>query len=149
MHFHLSIYLFYLFIFLIFFIFIFFNIFYLFYLFYFLFIFFNFILFIFIYYYFFLQGYAPEIFYPKRTDKPIYKILTAQCTKLHIPFVEQLPTPQEIDTGYAVVLDAIFGFSFKGNLRPPFDTIIDTLKLCKSPICSVDIPSGMIHIRGE
>ncbi len=61
---------------------------------------------------------------------------------LQIPFIDCLPTPTDIDSSYSVILDAIFGFSFKGNLRPPFDRAIEILKECKSPICSVDIPSG-------
>ena len=90
-----------------------------------------------------LQGYRPEILYPKRSAKQIYQILTTQCEKLHIPFIQQLPSPADIDANYDVILDAIFGFSFKGGvIRAPFDGILDALKQCKSPICSVDVPSG-------
>ena len=57
--------------------------------------------------------------------------------------MQQLPSPTDIDANYDVILDAIFGFSFKGGvIRAPFDGILDALKQCKSPICSVDVPSG-------
>lgn len=41
-----------------------------------------------------------------------------------------------------VVLDAIFGFSFKPPVRPPFDQVLSLLTESKLPIVSVDIPSG-------
>jgi len=41
-----------------------------------------------------------------------------------------------------VILDAIFGFSFKGPVRPPFDQVIRLIQGSDKPIVSVDIPSG-------
>ena len=41
-----------------------------------------------------------------------------------------------------VVLDAIFGFSFKPPLRSPFDQVLRLLSESRLPIVSVDIPSG-------
>lgn len=41
-----------------------------------------------------------------------------------------------------VILDAIFGFSFKGPVRAPFDAALPLLSESKLPIVSVDIPSG-------
>ena len=66
-----------------------------------------------------------------------------QCEKMGIAFLPQLPLPEEIDKEYHVVMDAIFGFSFKGAVRAPFDDILSTLRRVKTPICSVDVPSGM------
>lgn len=43
---------------------------------------------------------------------------------------------------YDVVLDAMFGFGFKGDPRPPFDTIIRDLSRGGTPVVSVDVPSG-------
>ena len=39
-----------------------------------------------------------------------------------------------------VILDAIFGFSFKPPVRPPFDSALKLLDESKKPIVSVDIP---------
>ena len=89
------------------------------------------------------QGYQPVIFYPKHTSKEIYQILINQCEKLYLPFLSSLPTPAQIDSEYQVVVDAIFGFSFKGtSVRPPFDDVLASLQQVKVPIASVDIPSG-------
>lgn len=41
-----------------------------------------------------------------------------------------------------VILDAIFGFSFSGPVRPPFDEVLPLIVKSTLPIVSVDIPSG-------
>lgn len=41
-----------------------------------------------------------------------------------------------------MILDAIFGFSFSGPVRPPFDEVLSMVAKSKLPIVSVDIPSG-------
>ncbi|KAH8818679.1 YjeF N-terminal domain-containing protein [Flagelloscypha sp. PMI_526] len=41
-----------------------------------------------------------------------------------------------------VILDAIFGFSFSGPVRSPFDVALPLLNESGLPIVSVDIPSG-------
>ena len=57
-----------------------------------------------------------------------------------------MPTKSQIDGTYKLIVDAIFGFSFKGNIRSPFDTVIETIKSVSVPICSVDVPSGKNRI---
>lgn len=54
------------------------------------------------------------------------------------------PPPQAalIDELYGLVVDAIFGFSFKGAVREPFGSILGTLERITVPIASIDIPSG-------
>ncbi|KAL0579870.1 hypothetical protein V5O48_002117 [Marasmius crinis-equi] len=48
-----------------------------------------------------------------------------------------------------VILDAIFGFSFKPPIRAPFDTALPLLTESKLPIVSVDIPSGWDVEKGN
>ena len=43
---------------------------------------------------------------------------------------------------YTCIVDAVFGFSFKGSVRAPFDTIIPALAQTDTPVASIDIPSG-------
>ena len=43
---------------------------------------------------------------------------------------------------YRAMVDALFGFSFKPPVRPEFASVVDILKNCGVPVCSVDIPSG-------
>lgn len=48
-----------------------------------------------------------------------------------------------------VILDAIFGFSFKPPIRSPFDEILPILNSARLPIVSVDIPSGWDVEKGD
>lgn len=45
-------------------------------------------------------------------------------------------------TNFDLILDAIFGFSFKPPIKSPFDVIIDSISQSKLPVFSIDIPSG-------
>ncbi|XP_053717317.1 NAD(P)H-hydrate epimerase [Synchiropus splendidus] len=89
-----------------------------------------------------LFGYEPTILYPKRPNKPLFQGLTTQCEKMEIPFLTETPEARVIDEAYNLVIDAVFGFSFKGAVREPFGAIIDALKKTTVPIASIDIPSG-------
>lgn len=96
-----------------------------------------------------LFGYQPYIVYPKRPSNVLYEGLTTQCTKMGIKFLDNMLPASEIAAEYYFVVDAIFGFSFKGGsgIRPPFDNIIQTLIQLSdnhrdTPIFSIDIPSG-------
>ena len=75
---------------------------------------------------------------PKRPSKPLFRNLVKQCEDLRIPVEDAMP-----DTaGFDVVLDAVFGFSFYGEPRAPFDEILRDLERTSTPLVSVDTPSG-------
>ncbi len=42
-----------------------------------------------------------------------------------------------------LIIDALLGYSLKGNPRPPIDTMIEDANQSGMPILSVDIPSGL------
>ncbi|KAK3713998.1 hypothetical protein QZH41_018779 [Actinostola sp. cb2023] len=88
------------------------------------------------------QGYQPDIFYPKRPNKPLMNNLVTQCQKMDIHFLDTLPSSEDITKEYRLVVDAIFGFSFKGDVRAPFDDVLRTFQDVKVPLCSIDVPSG-------
>ncbi|KAL0674981.1 hypothetical protein Bca4012_002962 [Brassica carinata] len=94
-------------------------------------------------------GYKPSICYPKRTSKSLYTGLVTQS--LSVPFVSVEDLPEDLSEDFDVIIDAIFGFSFHGAPRPPFDAIIRRLQtLQKRPvIVSVDIPSGWHVEEGD
>ncbi|XP_075699490.1 NAD(P)H-hydrate epimerase [Rhinoderma darwinii] len=97
-----------------------------------------------------LFGYEPAVHYPKRPNKTLFENLTTQCQKMDIPFLAEFPQEAEvIDGAYNLVIDAIFGFSFKGAVREPFGSILNTLKRITIPIASVDIPSGWDVEKGN
>eukprot|EP01132_Coremiostelium_polycephalum_P000558 gene558-703_t len=99
-----------------------------------------------------LFGYNVDILYPKRTDKDLYKNLLLQCEGSGVKIIDELPSLEVLEKRYNLVIDSIFGFSFKGEIRAPFNTIIQTLSKLngnQTPIVSVDIPSGWDVEKGK
>merc|ERR1712226_1114354 len=86
----------------------------------------------------------------KATSNELFKRLTVQLTELKIPITEDWQAPSSDDTD--VIIDGIFGFSFKGwrgeGKDAPFDEIIDFLsaeehsRATTPPVVAIDIPSG-------
>lgn len=70
--------------------------------------------------------------------------LVTQTTKMGIGYIkeEDVKEPSDISKNFSLVVDAIFGFSFKPPLRPPFDQIIENISKSAVPVFSIDIPSG-------
>jgi NAD(P)H-hydrate epimerase len=57
------------------------------------------------------------IYYPKRPKKELFDNLVTQCTKMGLTFVDSMPDTDEVNGNYSVVIDALFGFSFKPPVR--------------------------------
>ncbi|RDL40829.1 NAD(P)H-hydrate epimerase [Venustampulla echinocandica] len=84
-------------------------------------------------------GYKPVIYYPKPGKNELYGRLTTQLKNLKIPFTTDFAAAlKEADQ----VVDAIFGFSFSGEVREPFSAIIEELQNTTVPVTSVDAPSS-------
>ncbi|KAH6592470.1 hypothetical protein BASA50_008086 [Batrachochytrium salamandrivorans] len=93
-----------------------------------------------------LFGYEPLIYYPKRPNKALYQNLVTQCSSFGIPFVDSADAALPLAS---LIVDGIFGFSFSGDIRPPFDSILRILKASTLPIVSIDIPSGWDVEKGN
>ncbi|XP_011865099.1 PREDICTED: NAD(P)H-hydrate epimerase [Vollenhovia emeryi] len=97
-------------------------------------------------------GYSPEIYYPKRPSNELYERLLHQCVENDIPVLENRRVEEAADSAalreYALVVDALMGFSFRPPMREPFVRIVDLLRATSVPVCSVDIPSGWDVERG-
>ena len=63
----------------------------------------------------------PHIYYPKRPSKPLFEGLVSQCEKMGLPFLQDLPEVPELNENYDLIVDALFGFSFKPPVRPAFE----------------------------
>ncbi|XP_078037660.1 NAD(P)HX epimerase isoform X2 [Augochlora pura] len=89
-------------------------------------------------------GYNPEIYYPKRTDNTLYQNLLFQCTENDIPLMESNLEDfiQTRLSEFDLIVDALFGFSFKPPVRELFVPIVQLMVNTTIPICSIDIPSG-------
>lgn len=88
-----------------------------------------------------LMNFKPQIYYPKRTDKPLYNNLVAQCTLMDIPFIDTCPDILTA-TKYKLIVDGLFGFSFKPPVREAFKDVMDLMTSSDLPVVSIDIPSG-------
>ena len=65
------------------------------------------------FFFFFLK----VIFYPKRPNKDLFKNLVTQCEKMGLTFVDSMPEVSDLNNDFSVVVDALFGFSFKPPVR--------------------------------
>lgn len=92
-----------------------------------------------------LFGFQPEVFYPKQTASDLYRRLVQLLGVFTVPVHTQQPPLTE----FPLLIDAIFGFSFRGDIREPFRSIIADLNATQKPIVSVDIPSGWDVERGD
>ncbi|GEQ68513.1 hypothetical protein JCM33374_g2181 [Metschnikowia sp. JCM 33374] len=91
--------------------------------------------------------YEPVIFYPKRPQKDLYVRLSKQLEDMGVRFVDDLSQVKKLlgEGSTKVIVDALFGFSFKPPIRAPFGELISYLSENSNklaPIVSIDIPSG-------
>jgi NAD(P)H-hydrate epimerase len=84
-------------------------------------------------------GYKPTIYYPKRSKNELYQRLAKQLEDLELPFVDDF---SEAIKSSDHIIDAIFGFSFSGEVREPFPAVIRALEETKLPVTAVDVPSS-------
>jgi NAD(P)H-hydrate epimerase len=50
---------------------------------------------------------------------------------------------------FDLIIDALFGFSLKGDPRSPADKIIEQINCSQTPVLSVDVPSGLDAETGQ
>lgn len=81
-----------------------------------------------------LFEYNPVVYYPKRTNKALYQNLTHQCKSMNIPILECLPDKSKTENEIGLIVDAIFGFSFKPPIRDTFIPVINLMKETEVPI---------------
>ncbi|XP_072376241.1 NAD(P)H-hydrate epimerase isoform X1 [Diabrotica undecimpunctata] len=89
-----------------------------------------------------LFGYKPIVYYPKETKNDLYNNLIRQCQLMNISIIKSLPDKSSIECEFGIIVDALFGFSFKPPVREEFIPVISLMKETKVPIASIDIPSG-------
>lgn len=87
-------------------------------------------------------GYTPTVLYPKPSRPELYDRLQKQLTNLAIPIEKDAGAIQTHLDSADCVIDAVFGFSFSGEVREPFVAIIAALAHTAKPILAVDNPSS-------
>lgn len=88
-----------------------------------------------------LYGYKPTIYCPKRSNGVLYERLHTQLINLKTPYV----ATADISAAFAaadIIIDALFGFSFKPPVRPSFQPVMDLLCKTDKEVLSVDVPSS-------
>lgn len=93
------------------------------------------------------RHYEPVVYYPKRPQKELYQRLTTQLRHLGVQEIESIEEVKRLtaEPSLKVIVDSLFGFSFKPPVREPFNELIDHLAAKHeeiAPIVAVDIPSG-------
>lgn len=91
-----------------------------------------------------LFGYSPLVICLKPGKAEIYQKLLIQCRKFDITIYDYVPT-QPLDSIGNLIIDSVFGFSFKPpNRDPNFARLLNLMHHSSSqmPLVSVDIPSG-------
>lgn len=86
-----------------------------------------------------LLGYKPSVYYPKHTKGELFERLNTQLKHLDIPFIEDIESEFKVAD---VIIDSLFGFSFKPPVREAFIPVMSLLTATEKPVLSVDIPSG-------
>ncbi|KAK2074987.1 hypothetical protein P8C59_009152 [Phyllachora maydis] len=84
-------------------------------------------------------GYQPTIFYPKRGKNELYQRLVKQLEDLEVPFTDDFPSALHNSDH---IVDAIFGFSFSGEVREPFSAVIKAMEETQLPVTAIDAPSS-------
>lgn len=87
-------------------------------------------------------GYSVHIFQPDTNSSPLNAKLNKQCIQSDVKFFNDCPTDDDCARNYDLIVDAVFGFSFKPPVRPKYASSLDLLLSTKLPIASIDIPSG-------
>ena len=90
-------------------------------------------------------GFNPKVMNFKTPEKPHFLNLINACQANEISVVQYNPekdTADSISDQHDMVVDGIFGFSFKGPIKPPYDQLLVDLKKISIPIFSIDNPSG-------
>lgn len=93
-------------------------------------------------------GYQPLVYYPKVSSGQLFENLIHQCYNLDIPVNPGSSSIEEMNS-VDLIVDSLFGFSFKGPARQPFQGMIENFTRTKTPVLSVDIPSGWDVNEGD
>lgn len=87
-----------------------------------------------------IMGHRCDIYYPRRTDKELYRNLVTQCESFadSVRFIDQSPSADALNADYRLIVDALFGFSFRPPVRESFQPIMNSLVEARVPIARYD-----------
>jgi len=91
-------------------------------------------------------GYIVEVCYPKPSQKAIYTDLMKQLEQYGVHISKDFSVASG---SFDLIVDAVFGFSFSGEIRPPFDSVLKEMNESGIKRVAVDIPSGWDVEEGD
>lgn len=99
-------------------------------------------------------GYLPVVICPKPGRTELFNNLMIQCRKMDITILDQVPDDQRAfdELGGQLLIDSIFGFSFKPpNRNVMFAKLLQLMHQSSQqlPLVSIDIPSGWDVEQGD
>lgn len=92
-----------------------------------------------------MLGFNPSLLLVKKPEKQLFVDLLDTCIANEIESFELDNLSKNIELflkEYDLLIDSLFGFSFKGPVKKPYDTVLDGMKNSGIDIFSIDIPSG-------
>jgi hydroxyethylthiazole kinase-like uncharacterized protein yjeF len=100
------------------------------------------------------------VVYPKQSKKQHFINLVKQCEDVGITVLSEMPddlvnsnATEKGSNQYTAIVDAIFGFSFHGEAREPFATILQQIQQAQKQqgilTVAVDVPSGWNVDEGD
>jgi len=93
-------------------------------------------------------GHTPTIAYPKKSSGQLFDNLVKQAKNAGIQIVQDpdqainLVPQNGSSIDFDLIVDGLFGFSFTGPPRAPFDSMLSRMASSSVPVFSIDIPSG-------
>lgn len=88
-----------------------------------------------------LMGYKPKVYCPKQTSGALFDGLRRQLEVFDVSYVGTDDLSSAFSTA-DIIIDALFGFSFKPPVRESFVPVMDLLSATEKPTVAVDIPSS-------
>eukprot|EP00127_Corallochytrium_limacisporum_P002139 Clim_evm33s108 gene=Clim_evmTU33s108 len=91
-------------------------------------------------------GHQVDVIYPKEGKSELFGRLIKQCEGSDVKVSRESKLPDNWYRNYGVVMDAVFGFSFKGEPREPFASLLKAVYEApvdlRPRILAVDVPSA-------
>lgn len=84
---------------------------------------------------------------PPKTEDAAYMLTLLEG--LPVTLVENVEEGISILPSAGLVVDALFGIGFHGELRPPYDEVVSAINRASVPVVSLDVPSGLDSDSGR
>lgn len=100
-----------------------------------------------------LWGFDPTVVAPKRParaeSRELFDGLFLQLGAFGIPILEAMPPADAVVRDFDLIVDAVFGFSYSGALRPPFESVIHVMASVSDSVASVASAAAAASIAAD